>query len=64
MQNMINARTEVWIKYYGSKRRDEYPTWGSLGDLTKVVTLERAFRDEWYLDCWRAVGRGEGRGNK
>lgn len=50
MQNMINARTEVWIKYYGSKRRDEYPTWGSLGDLTKVVTLERAFRDEWDLD--------------
>jgi len=32
-------------------------TWGSLGDLTKEVTLEWAFRDEWNLVRWRRVGR-------
>lgn len=38
--------------------------WGSLGDLTKEVTLQSTFMDEWDLVRWRRVGRGEGQVNE
>lgn len=36
---VISGRTEVCIKHCGSGGMS-ISTWGSLGDLTKVVTLE------------------------
>lgn len=36
-------------------------TWGSLGDLTKEMTLEWTFRDVWNLVRWKRVGRREDR---
>ena len=57
----VSSRTEICIMHCGNKRRDEYFHLGSLGDLTKEVTLEWAFRDKWDLVRWRRVGRGEDR---